>query len=1294
MKARFIFALLLLSISYCFSNVKFYDINSIHGISMREVASVCKDRNGFVWASSKSGILRLTENSYHIYQLPYETPNIIYTKLLYDNDSLLAYTNNGQIFHYNEVYDRFDLVIDIRKPLGDTHLVLNRIVIDRNGSILIAASSGLYKYQDQKLIALGKEKYHDVHDFIWIDDLHLLMATNNGFWMMNTHSLTDRHIYKYEEDVTFKVTRFYYNPQDETVWVGTSANGLYLYDLHENKLRQSPIEPFPKQPIYAIVANTDTTVMVGIDGQGIWELTRDSHRVLNIYKENPDNPHSLRGNGVYDIFHDQEKRVWVCTYSEGLSYFDQESAEVTQITHQINNPNSLSNNNVNKVIEDSRGNIWFATNNGVSRWEPSSGKWQTYYQNLQDQAQVFISLCEDRNGNIWAGTYSSGIYVIDGISGREIAHYSSDDGISSLTNDYIFDIIRDSHGDLWMGSPLGQIFRYIESEKRFKPYSFQPVYAIEEFTPGNLLLACTYGLLLMDKKTGQTRTILDGYLLHDLIVIGDNVWMGTSGDGLLRYNLRDNTLEKFTTDEGLLSNYVNSILRDGNHLWLGTESGLCKFDTEEKNVEIFSSLPSFFNVSFNQNASLKLSNGQLIWGTSSGALMFESDAMLFSPSKGRIYFQDIIISGRSIRNNEFFAIDSPLDELEEISLKYDQNTLTLEFLPIGTSSLYTKFSWKMEGIDDEWTQPTSSGAITYASMPSGNYSLKIRMYDNSLKQIVEGRTLKIQITPPWWRSFWFRLAIMILTFSLLVFILRFYIDRIRQQHAEDKIRFFANMAHDIRTSLTLINAPIEELNKERNLSAEGRNYLNLATEQAGRLSSVTNQLLDFQKVDIGKGQTFLMMSDVVKIIRQRKSMFDAAATKRKVKLVFNSNKEAYITAVDELKIEKVIDNLLSNAIKYSHPEGEVIIKLTCDTNKWILEVKDHGLGISAIAQRKLFREFYRGDNVVNSTIVGSGIGLLLVKNYVTMHEGNISLESKENEGSLFRITIPYKEVSATSPSLNIDIEGIEKQTSIIIPEEELIQANNQESEQKEHLLIVEDNDSLKEFLQQSLQNSYKIVVANDGAIAWEMIQKKMPDMIISDVMMPNMDGFELCRLIKSTYETSHIPVILLTALNEKSQQLHGLGLGADDYLTKPFDMTLLHQRIFNIIQNRKIVKEKALRLIDEEDGESIYLNELDDQFVRKAVSVVHANMDNSQFNKDTFASEMNVSSSLLYKKIKSLTDLSPIDFIKSIRLNHALKLIQSGKYTVTEVSELCGFSSVKYFSAAFKTYFGKSPSKL
>ncbi len=321
MKIRFIIIAFLFSVFYSYSsNVKFYDINSIHGISLREIASICRDKNGFIWASSKTGVLRLTDSSNHFYQLPYETPNIISTKLLYEKDSLLAYTNNGQIFYYNAISDRFELLIDIRKPLNDSHLVLNRVIIDNNGSLLIAATTGLYKYQDKKLIQLGKEKYTEVQDLVWYDDIHLLMATNNGFWMMNTHALSDRQIFKYTDSNPIKVTKLYYNKQDEILWVGTNSDGLYLYDIPRNNLIKSPVNPFPKQPINAIEANTDSTIMVGIDGQGIWELTNDGHRVLNIYKENSDNPLSLKGNGVYDIFLDPHKRVWVCTYSGGLSY--------------------------------------------------------------------------------------------------------------------------------------------------------------------------------------------------------------------------------------------------------------------------------------------------------------------------------------------------------------------------------------------------------------------------------------------------------------------------------------------------------------------------------------------------------------------------------------------------------------------------------------------------------------------------------------------------------------------------------------------------------------------------------------------------------------------------------------------------------------------------------------------------------------------------------------------------------------------------------------------------------------
>ncbi|WP_352421618.1 response regulator [Proteiniphilum sp.] len=1261
---------------------------------MREVASICKDKHGFIWASSKTGIARLSEDNYRIYQLPYKTADVINVKLVYENDTLLAFTNNGQIFRYNVLSDRFDLIIDIRDPLKDSHLVINNILIDQTGSFLIASSIGLYKYSEGKISRIGGGYLSDIHRIAWCDTDHLFMVEDRGIWLINANTMDSKCLYEYSAQFTLKSTSLYYDDKTNWLWVGTTSDGLYLYDLEKNSFSHVPFKTFPKQPIQAITPNSDSTILVGIDGQGIWELTKAGDKVLNIYKEDADNLLSLKGDGVYDIFCDKNQRVWVCTYSGGLSYFDQESTDVSQIIHQINNHNSLNNNNVNKVIEDSKGNLWFATNNGISCWNVTSGRWITYFADKHEQAQVFLSLCEDNNGNIWAGSYSSGVYVIDGKSGKEIAHYSREEDRSSLTNNFIFDIFKDSQGDLWLGGPMGDTFCYVEKENKFIPYPFHPVYAFGELKPGHILLACTYGLSLLDKQSAETAVLLDGYLLHDVLIIGDDVWLGTCGDGLLRYNLEDRSVDKYTTETSLPSNYINSILYEGGYLWLGTENGLCRFNPDDESVLIYSSVSPFFNVSFNQSSSFQLRNGQLIWGTNNGAVMFYPGVVQFSQSEGRIFLQDLIISGRSIRDTPTFKLDTPLDNLQHISLGYGQNTLTLEFLAIGTATANSKFSWKMEGIDDEWSRPTSSRVLTYASIPSGNFTLKIRMYDSSLSQLVNERSFDIHITPPFWKTWWFRLILFIFIAGIIIILLRYYINRLKQRHTEDKIRFFTNTAHDIRTSLTLISAPIEELNKERDLSEEGRYYLNLATEQSGRLSFVATQLLDFQKVDIRKGQLFLAMTDIVDLVFRRQSMFATAAKKQHIDLAFSTNQKSYITALDELKIEKVVDNLISNAIKYSHPESKVEINLECGKDRWVLEVKDHGLGISDKAKSKLFREFYRGDNVVNSKMVGSGIGLLLVKNYVSMHDGNVSLHSEENIGSTFKVVIPYKKVSDVlqptvprAPELIPEAQNNFNEISISGKKEHSI-------EKKEHVLVVEDNNDLQNFLKHALQSYYQVTVADDGVEAWEQIQKKMPELVISDIMMPNMDGFELCRLMKSTYETSHIPVVLLTALSEKTQQLQGLGIGADDYLTKPFDMALLTQRIKSIIQNRKTVREKALKLIQETDGDPILSNELNDKFVKRAVELVRTNMDNPEFDKETFASAMHVSSSLLYKKLKSLTDQSPVDFIRGIRLNYAVELLQSGKYTVTEVSELCGFSSVKYFSQAFKKYFGESPSRI
>lgn len=1274
------------------SDVRFYNINNLYGISMRETYSICKDDNGFIWASSKTGILRIAGDSHHIYQLPYESSDVFSTKLIYQNGCLYAYSNNGQVFFYDELLDRFMLYVNFRQLFNSVFLSVHTALADQEGALWVSSSRGFLRYKDGEQEKIMEEQAN-VNFIDVYDDSHLFVAMPSKIVLLNKKSFETKVLYEEEaSDSSFITSKLYYDSKTEYLWIGTNSNGLYYYDMRNKLFAAVPIRNFPKQPVLAIANNTDTTLLIGIDGQGIWELNRTGTSVLNIYKEDMDNPFSIHGDGVYDIFCDENKRVWVTTYTGGLSFFEQESPLVNQIAHRINTVNSLGNNNVNKIIEDRKGNIWFATNNGISRWKPLSNQWDHFYQNKQEQAQVFLALCEDDDGNIWAGTYSSGVYVLDGNSGKELHHYSYEN-TSDFNCKFIFSIYKDSKGNIWIGGIQSDVFCYQSREKRFLTFSSQPVNRFWEFSQDEMLVACSYGLVILNTETNVYNLLLEGYYARDILVIDRNIWIATAGGGLICYNYDEKSVRSITTDDGLVSNYINSLMYANGYLWLGSENGLCSFNPLDDNVMIYSSILPLFNVSYNQSSGYRLKNGDLIWGTNNGAVMFDPNLLYEKRLQGQIFFQDISILGRSIRGNSDLIKNTPVNKQTSISLRYNQNTLTLDLLPIGSSSIGSKFSWKMEGLDTEWTQPSDLRNINYTNIPIGDFSLRIRMYDSSLSQIINERFLDIQIVPPFWKTVWFRFILLFVIGMIAYLILRFYINRLKQRHTEDKISFFTNTAHDIRTSLTLISAPIEELNKEReNLSERGRYYLSLASEQSGRLSFVSTQLLDFQKVDIGKGQLFLIMTDMVKVVSRRKSMFEAAAKRNNITLDFSSDREEYLTAVDELKIEKVVDNLISNAVKYSHPGGNVEIKFSVENEKWELEVRDYGLGISEKAKSKLFREFYRGDNVVNSKMVGSGIGLLLVKNYVTMHGGTVSLDTKENQGSSFRIVIPYKEVPDV---LRPESEVSKAKTPF---ESEMIELPDDSPDKLNiklpHLLLVEDNNDLQDFLKHSFSEYYKITTANDGVEAWEIISKKQPELVISDVMMPNMDGFELCRLIKSTFDTSHIPVILLTALSEKSKQLEGLGLGADDYITKPFDVTLLSQRIRSIMKNREVIRGKALKLITQTDGQPILSNELNDQFMKKALDVVRENMTNSEFGKDEFASAMHVSSSLLYKKTKALTGQSPIEFIKTIRLNHSLELLQSKKHTVTEVSELSGFSSVSYFSTVFKKHFGKSPTDI
>lgn len=1273
-----VFITSIFSLTSIATDLKFYNINNIFNISVRATYSICKDYNGFIWAASESGILRITDDDCRRYTLPLEITSYINVKLEYKNTFLFAYTSNGQIFLFNTLHDRFELLINISKKLKNYYLTVNRILANPKGEFWIASSIGLYKYSKGQLFLIS-DKSTDISYISEYSDKEFFMSSTNDLWLIDYSTNKKKLIYKNPIIHNLMVSRLFYEKNEDRLWVGTMSNGLFYFDFHSNTFAKFSVKNFPQQPILAIESITDSTLMCGIDGQGIWEIDKKGRYTINNYKENIDNPYSLRGNGVYDIYNDKNtNRIWVCTVSGGVSYYDKASPSITQITHQINNTNSLVNNDVNAVLKDSQDNIWFATNNGISCWNRKTNQWNSLYNNKKEQAQVFLTLCEDNHKRIWAGSYSSGVYVIDENSKKEVAHYTD---YEKGTFRYIFSIYKDKEGNIWIGGVQGNIVCFNDKEQKFRIYRKEPVGAFIDYSPNEILLGCTYGLSLLDKKKGSVKYLSQGYIISDMLLIDNYIWICTRGEGLIRYDINKELTTKYTINAGLSSNLLNSMIYDNGYLWLGTENGLCRFKIDDNSITSF----PLSNLSFNGKACYKFDDGQLLWGTNNGALLFSPDKIEQTQTKGKIFIQSLSITGQSIKDQSFLTLDSPLDSINKIHLKYNQNTFSLELIKIGTNLSGAKYTYKLEGYDNSWSTPSLYHFINYSNIPDGKYILKIRLYNSSSKIITE-RNIAIKISPPFWKTWWFLLLLFIVITLIISISLMYYKERLDQFHSEEKIKFFTNTTHDIRTSLTLINAPIEELNKEINLSTTGNYYLRLATEQVRRMSNIANQLLDFQKLDIGKDRLILKMVDIVSLVKNRQLMFESFALSKQIELVFSSDNENYTTAIDESKIEKVIDNLLSNAIKYSKPNTQVQIILKLNKENWSLEIKDQGIGINAKAQRKLFKEFYRAENAINSKIVGSGIGLLLSKNLVNLHDGKIVCTSNENSGSSFLVVVPYKFVEENS----VDSES-KKSSLVALPIDEI--ALPQISKKEMRILIVEDNDDLKNFLSHSLSETFHIQTASDGVEAWKTIQKQLPDLIISDIMMPNMDGFELCKKIKDTYETSHIPVILLTALSEKTDQMHGLGLGADDYLTKPFDMNLLSSKMKSIIRNRSIVKDKTLKLLKETNEEPIVNNEHNDKFIKKALEIIKMNIADPSFGKDEFASKMNVSSSLLYKKVKALTDQSPTDFVKTVRLNYAYELLESRKYTITEVGELCGFSSIGYFSTVFRKQFGKSPSE-
>lgn len=669
--------------------------------------------------------------------------------------------------------------------------------------------------------------------------------------------------------------------------------------------------------------------------------------------------------------------------------------------------------------------------------------------------------------------------------------------------------------------------------------------------------------------------------------------------------------------------------------------------------------------------------------------------MIFSDFK--LFYQTIY------PDDEDSPLKTSINETKELKLKYNQNIFSLQVSSINydyPSNII--YSWRLEGFYDEWSKPGTENTIRYTNLAPGKYTLRVRAISNEDKRIVlEERSMDIVIAQPFWLTIWAMLLYAAFLCLIAIILLRILILRKQRKVSDEKIHFFINTAHDIRTPLTLIKAPLEELREKEELSKEGISNMNTALRNVNALLRLTTNLINFERADVYSSELYISEHELNTFMNEIFNAFQQYANIKHINFTYESNFRYMNVWFDKEKMESIFKNIISNALKYTPENGNVQVFVSETSDSWSVEVRDTGIGISANEQKKLFKLHFRGSNAINSKVTGSGIGLMLVWKLVRLHKGKINLSSIENQGSVIKITFPkdskrFRKAHLATPSKQR--QEIKVVDNVPPPSPEIYE-NAQKKENINHrrILIVEDNDELRNYLSQTLSEEYVIQVCSNGKEALTIIPEYKPELVISDIMMPEMRGDELCQAIKNNIETSHIPVILLTALNNEKDILSGLQIGADEYVVKPFNIGILKANVANLLANRALLRSKYANLdLDDEEHDEDCINcsqDIDWKFIANVKKNVEDNIDNPALTVDVLCSLMGMSRTSFYNKLRALTDQAPGDYIRLIRLKRAVQLLKEDTHSITEIAEMTGFSDAKYFREVFKKHYNVSPSQ-
>ena len=1058
-------------------------------------------------------------------------------------------------------------------------------------------------------------------------------------------------------------------------------------------------------------------------------------------------PHEYESlsNEVRSVCEDKQGNLWVGLKDGMIRLYDSNRKYIGHLTGNgtISPTGTPMEGTAYFILQDSKGIIWIATKgNGLVRAEQTSPTGMSYkLTRYQHDANDMYSLSdnnvycvyEDHHGRIWAATFAGGInYISQGEHG-ETVFINHRNNLKGYPIDVCYKtrfITSDNNGRLWVGTTTGAV-AFDENFKKPEDIQFHHFSRVPNDTK-SLSNNDVHWIIATQQKELYLATFGGG--LNKLISISED------GHG---------EFKSYSVLDGLSSDVLLSIREDHKqNLWISTENGICKFVPSGERFENYDERSISFRVRFSEAASTLTSGGDMLFGTSNGLFMFSPDSIRKSSYVPPVVFSKLMVANEDVIPGEKSILKVDLDDTQELVLSHDENIFSVQYAALDyTNPQNIQYAYILDGFEKQWTFADRQRSVTYTNLPKGDYIFRVRSTNSDGVWVDNERILNITILPSFWET---PLAyVLYVCFVLLIIFVAVYIlftiyrlkheVSVEQQISDIKLRFFTNISHELRTPLTLIAGPVEQVLKNDKLPADAREQLVVVERNTNRMLRLVNQILDFRKIQNKKMKMQVQQLNVVAFVRKIMDNFESVAEEHNIDFLFQTEKEALNLWVDADKFEKIVFNLLSNAFKYT-PNGKMItVFIREDEGTVSVGVQDQGIGIAENKRKSLFVRF---ENLVDKNIfnqASSGIGLSLVKELVEMHKATISVDSRLGEGSCFKVDflkgkehynssvefILEDSVAPLSMERIVDIANSSLQTEAAIadaPDLEVsaVKEEAEESSSKELMLLVEDNQELRSFLRSIFASTYRVVEASDGMEGWSKALKYLPDIIISDVMMPEKDGIEMTRELRADMTTSHIPIILLTAKTTIESKLEGLEYGADDYITKPFSATYLQARVENLLMQRKKLQNfyrdslthVTVSEIPVAQGETLAghasaepvssaaeepampeMSPNDRKFMDKLVDLMEQNMDNGELVVDDLVRELAVSRSVFFKKLKTLTGLAPIEFIKEMRIKRAAQLIETGEFNMTQISYMVGINDPRYFSKCFKAQVGMTPTE-